>query len=610
MTLLRGHNLDTGGSSYAGKTTIPLAISYALGFLPFSAKDQKMWGSEGPMFVELEIGTDEGAATIRAGDKPWLKLPDGRKVTSATAIKEGLAKFLKVNPDVLAALTYQQQGEKSRFLSKTDSEKKEFLSNVMPWLVKIEQAAEVCDTNMAKINIDMATTQKLIEMSDTLLQGIVVQEPVLVQMPLADQLKAGLQFKREALANSIQIATGDLAKAEMPAAAVYGLTELVLLKKETSDRWNGVRSSEAQRIQDYNSARQLAAEAYRLAMDSVNSISVLKNQISTMEDNRCPTCWQDWLGADGVILAQRKEQLRLALLSKELLPGLLEKVGQVEGFVPDPKIAKLENMMADVDKDISKLQIEQNGNQAKRMKAIQAASQCLHSLRTQEQQLMVEINNVDHQTAMVIKENEHRKADYAKAIAEKEKMAIGRNRLLPELEAHQTRLKEEQDFQALIGRGGFLGSIFDEVLREISEEANIVLASVANTAHVTINFLSEVSTLKGKINKTIQGVVTIGGNTADFNSGASGGMKTSIGLAVDLAVATVVSRRTNTWPGWLIQDESFEGLDQASKESCLEILRKHACNRLILVVDHASETKELFTSFIDVEFQNGVSKVL
>ncbi len=42
----------------------------------------------------------------------------------------------------------------------------------------------------------------------------------------------------------------------------------------------------------------------------------------------------------------------------------------------------------------------------------------------------------------------------------------------------------------------------------------------------------------------------------------------------------------------------------------MEILKKHACNRLILVVDHASETKELFSSFIDIEFKNGVSRVL
>ncbi len=608
MTLLRGRNLDTGGSSYSGKTSIPLGISFALGFLPFSAKDQKRWGAEGPMYVELDITNDIGQATIRAGDKASLKLPDGRKVTSSSAIKEELAKFLGVNPDVLAALTYQQQGEKSRFLSKTDSEKKEFLSNVMPWLVKIEQATDVCDSNIIKINQDMAVSTRLVEMADAQLASLAIQEPVLVDLPLVKELKESLVVKRILLAKLLAEAVKEKEVADAVVVKEPKLLALATIKAEAAGRLAIVRGEERYRIGTYNAEYAKVNNLYNETSVQANTLPKLLKEIQSLEANKCPTCFQIWSQvADR--LATAKTLLQAAQEAIEALPKIKEARGCLV-FTTDPKIVQLEAIVNRLDCDISQLQLEQQNLNNKRTEAIQAATQKIHSMQVQDQQLVNEISNVDNQTAMVAKENERRVGDYTRAQIEKQKIIDRRASIEPELANHRTKLKAEQDFQALIGRGGFLGSIFDEVLAEITTEANVILASVANTAHVTISFLSETSTLKGKINKTIQSVVTIGGHSADLKSGASGGMGTSIGLAVDLAVANVVSRRTNTCPGWLIIDEGFDGLDQISKETAMQILQKNSCNRLIMMIGHSSEFKEMFTDFIDVEFKNGTSRVL
>jgi DNA repair exonuclease SbcCD ATPase subunit len=42
----------------------------------------------------------------------------------------------------------------------------------------------------------------------------------------------------------------------------------------------------------------------------------------------------------------------------------------------------------------------------------------------------------------------------------------------------------------------------------------------------------------------------------------------------------------------------------------MEILRAFAENKLVLVVDHASEFKSMFTQHVDVEFSNGSSRVV
>jgi DNA repair exonuclease SbcCD ATPase subunit len=41
----------------------------------------------------------------------------------------------------------------------------------------------------------------------------------------------------------------------------------------------------------------------------------------------------------------------------------------------------------------------------------------------------------------------------------------------------------------------------------------------------------------------------------------------------------------------------------------MTILSQYAQDRLVLVVDHATEFKEMFTQFVDVELRNGVSLI-
>ena len=47
-----------------------------------------------------------------------------------------------------------------------------------------------------------------------------------------------------------------------------------------------------------------------------------------------------------------------------------------------------------------------------------------------------------------------------------------------------------------------------------------------------------------------------------------------------------------------------------TREGALEVFREQAEDRLILVIDHGTETKEAFSQTIDVEFHAGVSEVV
>jgi DNA repair exonuclease SbcCD ATPase subunit len=168
-------------------------------------------------------------------------------------------------------------------------------------------------------------------------------------------------------------------------------------------------------------------------------------------------------------------------------------------------------------------------------------------------------------------------------------------------------LAEERDFAALIGRTGYLGSIFDEVLEDIGQRASSIMSSLPNVSHCSIKLRSTKVTKAGE-KRAITPTIFIDGAERPLQ-GCSGGMTSSITLAVDLAVGEVIADRTGARPGWLILDECFDGMDPVTKEACLELLRDTAEKDgiLILVIDHGAELKEMFEKVVTVAFQNGRS---
>jgi DNA repair exonuclease SbcCD ATPase subunit len=175
----------------------------------------------------------------------------------------------------------------------------------------------------------------------------------------------------------------------------------------------------------------------------------------------------------------------------------------------------------------------------------------------------------------------------------------------------ENKLALESDLVALVGYKGFLGAIFGDILTEISSQTNDILGQVANVRHLTIDFETEKESVStGNITSKIVPVIYSRGRKVSFNAGISGGMQTSVELAVDLAVSNVVSSRRGVYPNFLILDESLHGLGGIDKESCIEMLQTVAGERLVLVVDHSTEFCNLFNQVIEISQEDGRSMVV
>jgi DNA repair exonuclease SbcCD ATPase subunit len=174
-----------------------------------------------------------------------------------------------------------------------------------------------------------------------------------------------------------------------------------------------------------------------------------------------------------------------------------------------------------------------------------------------------------------------------------------------EVKELEKQVNAEKDFCALLGKEGFLGVIFEEVLSEVAHEANDILRQLANTSHVSVAFRTE--NAKGK--RAINAVFNVDGYEATRQSGLSGGMGASADLAIDLGICSVIEKRLGRFPGWLMLDETFNGMPKNVKEAAFEILEKFSRDRLVIVVDHSTEMKASFRQVLTVTNENGTSRV-
>ena len=89
----------------------------------------------------------------------------------------------------------------------------------------------------------------------------------------------------------------------------------------------------------------------------------------------------------------------------------------------------------------------------------------------------------------------------------------------------------------------------------------------------------------------------------------SGGERRCLSLAIDFALADIVSRYTGADLNPLILDEPFDHLDTANRTKVIDLLREMGQKRCIVVIDHASEAKAMFDRSLVVTKRNGISTI-
>lgn len=653
LVLVDGNNKDTGGSSGSGKSSVNLGIQYAITAGGPPATALQSWMTEDPVSVMLTLKSGEQTIGITRGKKGLSVAVDGVLFNgNSKASEEKLASLFPFPLKLLETLTYRPQKTRNSFLLLSDADKKEFLSLVLG-LDKIESILEASEKTSSEL-------QKKLDTQRAVVDGMIPQLKIL-ESQLQDVTE--LNEKLDEAKKTRDIRSQELAEAKsklktlsdeikerrdhVSAKWMKLIDETKVAEVDTShlDAQRKLLNDCGQRVQALDAAEAAAIAAVKSETAQLQKkltaakvavsertglnlrVQVALKEMASLEKNVCPTCNQSWQNAlekldqlDGEISGIREKLKTIDTLEKEI-PNIEAEIAS-KTYVRPESHTKMASVLADLQVKVAEAQATVNSQKLLAKSNAELAKADLKAAMNQElqqadEEKRSEISNVQEKINASSLEVGVLDADInnllsqltiaGRAVEGVSKLKAQILQKDEEMASIKALLGLELDLQAALGRTGFLNAIQAEILAEISAEANTILANVPNVSHVSIDFQTEKTTQKGTVKSVITPIIRISGQEASFAAGLSGGQQTSVDLAVDLAVIEVVRRRTGAAPNWLILDEPFDGMDFVSKEALMEVLGKFSQDRLILIVDHGTEFKEMFSSVITVNFESGQS---
>lgn len=646
---IKGFNNNTGGSSGSGKTSFHIPITYAFGIAPYSATELQSWDTEEKMQVELHLDTYKGPAILKRGKEFSLTLNGIPVQGSAKAVEQAIRDLIGMDPELLEALTFRKQQSRGRFLSMTDSVKKEFLSK----LLGLEQIEPLIAEAIKKANNSQIEAAQNKGMVDVMLPDLI--EP---QEPTLDSTKTiqnTITFLNDAITSKTVTVSSLSNEIALVQSKLGPIRNRVFTDTETTsselDRLQKLLDScnqhcknkdlelaeKAKVIKEEISFQEKGLASIQKEANKLSGFEAKRDQLTALiaglESQKCPTCDQSWLTKED-LLNKAKEDLRIVNIGieastyaknaissttsqlqelktslatmnnqnedliklKEIKTELLQKIEAEKSRIKESNYQKTIAFSQLKEKEIKEIERELDPTLEKYNTLKRAISELSNELRVSHSELA----NIEKMNKLHLQNYEDAKSRY--------------NDLKRRIDIHQALYekadklyKEEADFAALLK--SFLGAIFEEVLVEIANETNEMLRHIPNVATTVIQFSTENVTGKGTIRQEIKPVVLKNGVQVPLLSGLSGGQLTAVDLAVDLAIGKVAGRRVGITPNWLVLDECLDGLGVVEKESCLELLKLASRDRFIMVIDHASEAKEAFDRFILIESTNDVSTI-
>ena len=150
---------------------------------------------------------------------------------------------------------------------------------------------------------------------------------------------------------------------------------------------------------------------------------------------------------------------------------------------------------------------------------------------------------------------------------------------------------------------------FSDTLDTIGNVATDLISDISNMKNASIYFEKQKETQSGKVKDEVTPILSKGENIDIPIKAISGGERTAIDLAVDLAVIDTIEKQSSCGCDFYIIDEPFDGLDNICREDVLSVLEKFDTNKKIILVDHSEELKQIVNQKITIKKENNVSTV-
>lgn len=544
VVLIDGKWKGASTRSGSGKSTILKAIAFLLDIEDSSQSSLKNWDSK-----KMRVGGKflVGNDTVEVVRDPKLQLTiNGELYNSLTlGAKEKLTEMLGGNGEIIKSITYRKQRKPGKIIHSTDSKIKEFLTEPLK-LAPVELAADQFASQYNKV----AMTVELLKRDEAMYVN---------NLPMNQVTELEATNAQQAV---------DAAMANYTSAkARYD----ELLKPQDSTLQADVTRLNAE-ISKVNEVSNQVGIKTRENASIKATVLQLQAEIATLEKNVCHTCNQEWKKAQEAV-AQKNGQIDQYIGQMRVNIEYMENAQPILQSMPT-----LQAQLQEVQRKIGEASAP-----------IQMAYQTVNSAVAAVNAANSTVNLLNQKRANWTKQNDQLADTRAKIAANEREMII------------------LQTSAQLLGRSGFLGSIFDEILADIEARTNDMLQHFPNAEQFTVQISSSKTLKKGTTKKEISVTISRGGIDVEFE-GISGGQQSAIELCTDLAYAEAVRARSGCAPRWTCLDEVMDGLGPAEKEQVVEMIRKRI-KGLVLMIEHATEIKASFDQVINIEYDGRESHV-
>jgi DNA repair exonuclease SbcCD ATPase subunit len=648
-----GQNKNTGGSSGSGKSTIFNSLEYLLGInsLPSTVLQSRL--TKNHMAVSASFDLDGKDIVISRSKSEGLAISvDGVDIVSGNnkAAEEKLDSILGIQRDLLRKMIHKRQKEGGFFLNLTPKESHAFLIDSLgleAWAKKtqlIEEDIKAKNSRLLYISGLLESSKKSLETTEVTLASI--EMPVLGFDPavipsIRSSLQKAIEFEKtlsKQLSEELE-SIGEVPKPDQNQDKTkLNFLKINLSELEAQEKFERNEYSEKLSIanQEHATLDKKLGETRRfvsIGQSSAFELEKIKTKITHIKNGTCPTCRQGWVESRNELENLTKQAKALFLdiqkgkSAEDEIPGIVtaieEKAKEIQKIKNEsvclPISEKIAGLKIDIDIEMSRLANELSLINQAYQDQIQKNKEKESAIRAKySDKLTASRYNVQEHTRLLA-EKEASLSSYRSSMDLYEK---NRESLRLALEASRKKYEEAlgekaeievslqvaSDALALIK--SYTNTLFQDALDHIANKATDILSKIPNMSTSTIYFEGFKETKTGTIKEEVSAIVTMDGEVGIPVKSMSGGERTAIDLAVDLAVIDMVEELAGKGIDIFILDEPFDGLDSICREQCLEILKTHVTDKKIIVVDHSNETKEMVSDRIIVSRDGNESSIL
>jgi exonuclease SbcC len=645
-----GKNENTGGSSGSGKSTVFHALDYLFGINDTPSNSLQARLSKSPIKVTGEFDID-GKNVIVSRGKGSLSVNINGEIAegSISLSEEKMDQILGIPRNLFKKMIHKKQKEGGFFLNLTAKESFDFLIKMLGLDIWSERSDKI-DEDVKKFKEELLRIQSE---SDNIKSSKIEIESILsskiepkcsVDRDVVDRLGKELYDLDMSLILVNNEINNDISLINKPIKEninnkEYYSSKMIMIEQQIGKLENDKKTKVNEILKEKEGLRLGLEKASNGLNDIKNSkdkitrisedVKGLKIHKDHLESQKCPTCMQKWIGDSANqkisdiqssidlkikdLLSLKNtisEEQNLLSLKKDVTENiqLLDSKDYLSTFNKD--ISALTENLINIKSELKNVEIQNDNkyksdvlNYEKTISDIRKAKEkTINDIKDSISSKKINLNNSKSE----LKNYEISLSIYKNEIETLKNSILNKSILVNNSESRILELNDNISIAEESKRfvKSYMLQMFQDSLDYIGSYASNMLNNIPNMVNASIYFEGCKENKNGKIKDEVNAIINMDGDNEINIKTLSGGERTAVDLAVDMAVIDMIESKAGKGADFFILDEPFVGLDAVSIERCVQMLTEIDTNKKIIIVDHSTELKAMINDTITV-IRNG-----